>query len=123
MVLNEAFTPAAWLLQVPWSPRVEQKLQQRLGGDWNIEVVNGGEQQLDCTMKNCKQQGPPLMLCQLVFSTSAAAGPAVLFASARQPRYTEVTPIATCTSICRSTGLQTWLVTNQQHGPATFAPS
>lgn len=34
--INSAYT------KVPWSPRVQEKLQQKLGGDWNIEVVNGG---------------------------------------------------------------------------------
>ncbi|KAF6258256.1 SGNH hydrolase-type esterase domain-containing protein [Scenedesmus sp. NREL 46B-D3] len=39
--ITEGWIHSAWA-KVPWSPRVEQKLQQRLGGDWNIEVVNGG---------------------------------------------------------------------------------
>lgn len=32
--------------KVPWSPQVQQKLQQRFGSNWSIEVVNGGKRPL-----------------------------------------------------------------------------
>lgn len=29
--------------KVPWTPQVQQKLQQKLESNWSVEVVNGGK--------------------------------------------------------------------------------
>jgi long-subunit fatty acid transport protein len=39
--ITEGWINTAWI-KVPWTPKLQQQLQQRLGGDWRVEVVNGG---------------------------------------------------------------------------------
>lgn len=39
--ITEGWINTAWI-KVPWTPKLQQQLQQRLGADWRVEVVNGG---------------------------------------------------------------------------------
>lgn len=39
--ITEGWINSAYI-KVPWSPKVQQMLQQKLGSDWNVEVINGG---------------------------------------------------------------------------------
>lgn len=39
--ITEGWINTAWI-KVPWTPKLQQQLQQKLGADWRVEVVNGG---------------------------------------------------------------------------------
>jgi len=40
--ITEGWINTAWI-KMPWTPKLQQQLQQKLGGDWRVEVTNGGE--------------------------------------------------------------------------------
>lgn len=39
--ITEGWINTAWI-KMPWTPKLQQQLQQKLGGDWRVEVQNGG---------------------------------------------------------------------------------
>lgn len=39
--ITEGWINTAWRKE-PWTPKLQQQLQQKLGGDWHVEVINGG---------------------------------------------------------------------------------
>lgn len=39
--ITEGWINTAWRKE-PWTPKLQQQLQQKLGSDWRVEVTNGG---------------------------------------------------------------------------------
>lgn len=39
--ITEGWINTLWI-KMPWTPKLQEQLQRRLGGDWRVEVVNGG---------------------------------------------------------------------------------
>lgn len=40
--ITEGWINTLWV-KTPWTPKLQQQLQQKLGGDWRVDVLNGGE--------------------------------------------------------------------------------
>jgi hypothetical protein len=40
--ITEGWINTAWI-KTPWTPKLQQQLQAKMGSDWHVEVVNGGE--------------------------------------------------------------------------------
>lgn len=40
--ITEGWINTLWV-KMPWTPKIQQQLQSKLGGDWKIDVVNGGD--------------------------------------------------------------------------------
>lgn len=49
--ITEGWINTLWI-KMPWTPKLQEQLQRRLGGDWRVEVVNGG---MYCCIAACKR--------------------------------------------------------------------